>query len=73
MGILKQGKVKRCKDSMIISENNNRCTVNDFFFACSFIFSFLSKSSNSSFQCDNLYRIHNICKYFEFVSVHIQK
>ena len=23
--------------------------------------------------CDNLYRKHNICKYFELVSVHIQK
>ena len=34
---------------------------------------FLSKSSNNYFWCDNLYRIHNICKYFEFVGVHIQK
>ena len=71
------------KCDKIISENNNRCTINDFVFACSFIlflfiylflfFFFLSKSSNSYFCCDNLYRIHNICKYFEFVSVHIQK
>ena len=58
----------------IISENNNRCTVNDFIFACSFILFFiLSKSSNSYFRCDNLCRIHTIRKYFEFVSVHIQK
>ena len=37
--ILNESKVKRCKDSMkcdIISENKNRCTVNDFIFACSF-------------------------------------
>ena len=27
----------------------------------------------SDFWCDYLYMIHNICKYFEFVSVHIQK
>ena len=68
----------------MISENNNRCTVNDFIFACYVIcFCFIiiiiiiiiisSKSSNSNFWCNYLYRIHNICKYFEFVRVHIQK
>ena len=36
-------------------------------------FLFLSKSSTNYFWFDNLYRIHNICKYFEFMSVHIQK
>ena len=39
-----------------------------FFFFCFF---FLSKSSNNYFWCDNLYRIHNICKYFEFVNSEI--
>ena len=45
MEILKQGKVKRCKDSMkcdkTVSDNNKRCTVNDFIFACSFIYLFI--------------------------------
>ena len=52
--MLNERKVKRYKDSMkvtkIISENKNRCTENDFIFACSFIlFLFLSKSSNNYF------------------------
>ena len=34
---------------------------------------FCQKSPISDFWCDYLYMIHNICKYFEFVSVHIQK
>ena len=52
MEILKQSKVKRCKDSMkcdqnntkIISKHNRMCTVNDLISACSFIFLFFVKN-----------------------------
>ena len=53
----------------IISENS----VNDFIVTGSFILflfiSFLLKNHVLVY----LYRVHNICKYFEFISVHIQK
>ena len=42
MCILNETKVKSCKDvTKIISEKKNRCTVNDFIFACSFIYLFI--------------------------------
>ena len=50
--ILKQSKVKRCNDSIkcdqIITENNDRCAVNVFIFACSVLL-LLSNLSVSDF------------------------
>ena len=56
----------------IISENNNRCTVNDFIFVCSFIYLFIYLFI--FYFCQNLIVTsdviictgYNICKYFDF-------
>ena len=60
-----------------ISEYNNRCTVNDFICACSFIFFIFFVKNHLLVISDVIICtwIHNtcICKYFEFVSVYIQR